>query len=320
MSKSAEWIQQHRKSQKIIYTAGIAALVAITVILSTILSLTIVKGAIGSRAQAQRTEPGTFATVAVISWLKTTRSSAAAAATKDDLARYFTLPDGIVYPPTPADIAWASAWKVEASGASDYRVIVAALVRLGNSEPQSLRWWQVEVHSSKDGALKSPQLPAPYVPQDASAGEDQGLAYSASIATGSELGVAAQGFLDALLSQKGDIGRFTGESAAALRPFDPKLYPTVKVQSILAGDSLPVEKPEADVEYQILVTAVAANSDLDKNPDWVKQVGGWTIQYPLHVRYHDGRWEITQIDPYPATSGEAQSTPTSTATTTTTGK
>lgn len=146
------------------------------------------------------------------------------------------------------------------------------------------QYFQVSVEY-RDGLLAAQTLPAA-VPAPPTARHSR-LIYDEVVDTRDPLGEAAAGFLSALLTGSGDVGRYTAENSAitavASRP-----YRQVELTGIRADDAPdPGVQPVDGDRIRVLVTAVARTHAQQEI----------TVQYPLTLIARPGRWEVVEITP-----------------------
>lgn len=238
-----------------------------------------------------------FAEGFVATWLTT------AVGEEEQLSSYIASASTVTLPERPWEVSGVSTAGLSAGGDHQWSVTVAATVSAPAGAPApTRRYFQVAVVYDA-GAMAAQALPSPVAaPTSATAPE---LAYRYRVSPGQPLTTAAQEFLDALLTGRGDVARYTSPGAV-ITAVTPTPYSDLEVDDVQVDVDLGEETdtPANGDQLHLLVTATALAAS-GKDGQVVSEL---TVQYPLTMTARDGRWEVTSIDQTPTPADPADPT------------
>ncbi|ACZ32435.1 hypothetical protein Xcel_3436 (plasmid) [Xylanimonas cellulosilytica DSM 15894] len=224
---------------------------------------------------------GEYAQRVVLTWLTTTQDNVdALEAMVSDVqtaaiaTEPFTVRDVTVAGISEADAVWS--------------VTVAATVTDARKQT-ARRFYQVPV-TFTGGAVTALSLPTPVTGPVAAAGSAS--EYRAHVDPTSPIGQTVAEFLGAYTAGDGDVSRYV-TPGVTLTAITPAPYATVKLVDLRALEEVDAVAAPADGQ-QLRVLAIASAVVTDT------QSSG--VSYALTLTARAGRWEITAIDPAPATT------------------
>lgn len=163
---------------------------------------------------------------------------------------------------------------------------VTVSVRIGRragAAEESRQYYRVAV-SVVDGRLRALSTPAAVSPP--ARGLDLAQSYSTTCAADSPLAQVASGFLQALLTGSGDLGRYV-TSDSTVEALRPPPFASVESATVTADDS---ECGARSASARVLAT-VTPKADGAVTP---------ALSYPLTMVRAAGQWQVRSVDPVPA--------------------
>jgi Conjugative transposon protein TcpC len=231
---------------------------------------------------------GSMATGFVAAWLSATREDATALEAYVSTKSLILPESAIEY----RDLRLVSITPDESGLMASAIVAATQPVTVVDGDKTSTQWAPryYQVLTQLDGSsIRVVGLPAP-IAAPAAPEDTLALAYPATVASSQGVGQAAAAFLTAYLTGDGELGRLIAPEAD-LSPVVPAPYTAVRFDEIRA-DVAPEGTPANGDQARVLVTVsgtTAAGAEL-------------TSTYALTSIARDGRWEIADIDLFPATA------------------
>lgn len=231
-----------------------------------------------------------FAEGFVATWLASSEGE------EERLAPYLAAASTVTLPTRPWAVEDVATAGLHTRDNHLWSVTVAATVTdPGGRSTPTRRYFQVPV-AYADGALAAQMLPAPVASPTPAVVPTS--AYRYRVSPGEPLVQAAQEFLDALVTGRGDVARYTSPGSV-IAPVDPTPYTQIEVDGVQVDVDVDPDAPDPQngEQLHLLVTATATATS-GKNGQISSPI---TVQYPLTMTARDGRWEVFAIDSMPAT-------------------
>lgn len=206
------------------------------------------------------------------------------------------------FTPAPAQGASAESAPAAAGGRSPardaYSVVVSAWVAETTDEaPMTRRYFQIPVLFTPTGA-RAASLPSPVAAP--AAGSQIEMAYRASADRSHPMIVSAQQFLNAMLADSGEIGRYTSPGVV-IAPITPPIASAVEIDTVAASEELPSANDSVrdGQSARILLTVRLRDEE---------QQARMSAQYALTMKARAGRWEVAAMDSAPQVRASALGT------------
>jgi len=228
----------------------------------------------------ERSVVGEYAQRVVTTWLTTTSDNADALAAMVADAQLVAAADE---PFTVADVTVADIEQHDGV----WSVTVAATVTDVRKQT-ARRFYQVPVTYTA-GSVTALTLPTPVAGPSTTTGSAS--EYRAHVDTASPIGQTVSEFLAAYTAGSGDVARYI-TPGVALTAITPAPYTAVKLADLRAlADVDGAAAPSDGQQLRVLAIATGVVTDTQSS----------SVSYALTLTARAGRWEITAIDPAPAT-------------------
>jgi len=269
---------------------AVAGVLALTQPSATVAPTAPVRDRSGERAVV-----GEYAQRVVVTWLTTTQDNVDVLDTMVDGVQLapasgepFTAQDVTVAGITPASEHDPAVAPAADEGAALWSVTVAATVTDARDQT-ARRFFQVPVMF--DGvAVTALTLPAPVAGPVTAPGA--AAEYDTHLDPTSPVGQAVAEFLGAYVAGAGDVSRYV-TPGVTLTAVDPPPYASVDLVDLRTLVDIDAAAAPADGhQLRVLATASGVVTDAQVSP----------LAYALMLTARAGRWEITAIDPVPATA------------------
>lgn len=231
----------------------------------------------------ERAIAGEFAGRVATAWLTATREESS------ELAALVAEADAAPLQAEPLEVEQVSVAGIEPAGAGVWSVTVAATVTDSEGQAQR-RYLQVPVMVAGD-AVTALALPSVVAPPMVAAPPSS--VYRHAVPSSSSINTTVAGFLSAYVAGSGDLSRYLTPDVEDINAVSPVPFTEVSVVGLRSTTSVDADATPADGdELRVLVVVTGT----------VSQDQSLTGTYALSLTARASRWEISAIDPAPASS------------------